>query len=171
MPGLLIKILTDIALLIRLCTFRNTSSAGNSTGNRLCCCNRRHCRRYKRRISGLHIIISPGFITITTGTTIACSHRLDAAIVTGITRAIDEAAVLTPLGCSPIGIMLASCGVCKLPFIAIHASNVFHPPTSFVSTYRAGNIIFCWRRAGLRCHWRLCRLLCRLWRWLQCWFC
>lgn len=163
-----------MALLIRFCTFRNTSSAGNSAGNRLCCCSRRHCRRYRRRISGLHIIISPGFITITTGTTIACSHRLDAAIITCISRAVDEAAVLTPLGCSPIGIMLASCGVCKLPFIATHASNVLHPPTSLVSTDRAGSIVLCWSRAGLSCHWRLCwflcRCACRLGCRLQCWF-
>lgn len=141
------------------------SGAGNSAGNRLCCC---YCRRCRRRFSCLHVIICPGFITITTGTTIAGSHRLDAAIVTGISRAVDEAAVLTPLGCSPIGIMLASCGVCKLPFIATHVSDVLHPPTSFVSTYRTRIIVCCRSRAGLCCHWRLCRLLCWLWCRLQC---
>jgi len=154
-------------LLTRLCAIIRTAGAGSCVGERLSCCSRWHCRWSE----GRHIIFSPGFIAIISRATITGPHRLDAAIVTGISRAVDEAAVLTPLGCSPVGVILASCAIGKFPLIAIHTAYVLHPPTSFVGTDRARNIVNHWGRARLRCHWRLCRFVCWLWRRLQCRLC
>jgi len=127
-------------------------------GGRLCCCFSRYPGRTQGGLSGLRLV-SSRFVTIISRTIVAGSHRLDAAVVTDISRTVEEATVLAPFGRSPIGIMLTPCSERILPLIAIHTSNVLHPPTAFVSADRTWCIVGR-DRTGLRCHWRLCWFVC-----------